>query len=99
MGRGERQSYCYLITNKESTDKLAILAKSTNGFVIAQRDLETRGPGDFLGKEQSGHINKVLLTVGRTWEWESNWLELSELCEAKRMLPTEFPVSLGAGCT
>ena len=62
VGRGERQSYCYLITNKESTDKLAILAESTNGFVIAQRDLETRGPGDFLGKEQSGHINKVTLT-------------------------------------
>jgi RecG-like helicase len=62
VGRGERQSYCYLITNKESTDKLAILAKSTNGFVIAQRDLETRGPGDFLGKEQSGFINKVTLT-------------------------------------
>jgi hypothetical protein len=60
VGRGARQSYCYLVTpHEEATSKLSILAQSANGFAVAQRDLEMRGQGDVCGKKQSGHPVKV----------------------------------------
>ncbi len=57
VGRGEIKSYCFLLTNstaETSRERLEILTKSSNGFEIAQRDYDLRGPGDYLGKRQSG---------------------------------------------
>lgn len=57
VGRGSVQSYCFLLTSsdaQETLDRLSILCKSQDGFEIAQRDLELRGPGEFLGTRQSG---------------------------------------------
>ena len=57
VGRGEAQSYCALITqtaNNEVKKRLDIMTKTNNGFVISQKDLEFRGPGEFLGVRQSG---------------------------------------------
>lgn len=57
VGRGEEQSYCFLINQSSSIDirkKLDIMTKTNNGFIISQRDLELRGPGEFLGVKQSG---------------------------------------------
>jgi len=57
VGRGESQSYCALITqtsNSEVKKRLDIMTKTNNGFVISQKDLELRGPGEFLGTRQSG---------------------------------------------
>jgi ATP-dependent DNA helicase RecG len=57
IGRGEHKSYCILITSdqsKETSAKLAILEKTSNGFEIAEADWELRGPGDLLGTAQSG---------------------------------------------
>jgi len=39
---------------QDAKDRLDIIVKSTDGFVIAQRDLEIRGPGEYLGERQSG---------------------------------------------
>jgi ATP-dependent DNA helicase RecG len=60
VGRGEHKSYCALISRAENDDaeeRLRALEKSDNGFVLAEKDLELRGPGDFLGTRQSGLPN------------------------------------------
>jgi ATP-dependent DNA helicase RecG len=57
VGRGEHQSYCILISDAaegESAQRLQALETNTDGFALAQIDLELRGPGDFLGTRQSG---------------------------------------------
>lgn len=57
VGRGEKQSSCYLLTeskNPQARRRLEILASTTDGFAIAEKDLEMRGPGEFLGKRQHG---------------------------------------------
>lgn len=57
VGRGESQSYCALITGSSSSEvkqRLNIMTKTNNGFIISQHDLELRGPGEFLGTRQSG---------------------------------------------
>ena len=57
IGRGEQQSYCFLFTSSDSSSgkqRLKALASSENGFKIAEKDLELRGPGQFFGTRQSG---------------------------------------------
>jgi ATP-dependent DNA helicase RecG len=53
VGRGTRASYCILVSDKEK-DRLTVFAKTRDGFDVAERDLEIRGPGEFLGTRQSG---------------------------------------------
>ncbi len=57
VGRGEHQSYCLLIADSE-TDvagaRLKALEDTNDGFVLAEKDLELRGPGEFFGRRQSG---------------------------------------------
>jgi len=60
VGRGEHASYCALISRTEIPDvreRLEILAGTNDGFVLAEKDLELRGPGDFFGTRQSGLPN------------------------------------------
>jgi ATP-dependent DNA helicase RecG len=57
IGRGEHKSYCILLTDgksAEAMEKLAVMEKTSDGFVIAEEDLRLRGPGDVLGTMQSG---------------------------------------------
>lgn len=57
VGRGEDQSYCYLILNSQSETSIAraeIMESTSDGFLIAEEDLKLRGPGDILGKRQHG---------------------------------------------
>jgi ATP-dependent DNA helicase RecG len=58
VGRGAEKSYCILLTSDKKTviaeERLGIMAKTSNGFVIAEKDLELRGPGELLGTRQSG---------------------------------------------
>jgi ATP-dependent DNA helicase RecG len=57
VGRGEYPSYCILISDATEGDgikRLQALENSTDGFALAQIDLEMRGPGDFFGTRQSG---------------------------------------------
>ncbi|HTP00355.1 MAG TPA: ATP-dependent DNA helicase RecG [Anaerolineales bacterium] len=58
VGRGSEQSYCLLIPtheDKAENDRLQAMAESNDGFVLAERDLQQRGPGEFLGTRQSGY--------------------------------------------
>ncbi|MET0212340.1 MAG: ATP-dependent DNA helicase RecG [Vicinamibacterales bacterium] len=58
VGRGAHQSYCVLLyqapLSESGRERLKALTDSTDGFVIAERDLALRGPGDFFGTRQSG---------------------------------------------
>ncbi len=57
VGRNNLQSYCVLVSQASSQDTLArlnIMTQTNDGFVIAEKDLEIRGPGEFLGLRQSG---------------------------------------------
>jgi ATP-dependent DNA helicase RecG len=57
IGRGEHKSYCVLLSSDESEEtsrKLSVLEKTSNGFEIADADWDMRGPGDLLGTAQSG---------------------------------------------
>ena len=58
VGRGAVASHCVLLykapLSKTATKRLGVLRDSTDGFVIAQRDLEIRGPGEILGTRQTG---------------------------------------------
>lgn len=60
VGRGDSQSYCIFVCNSRSDsakERLEILKTSNNGFEIAAKDLELRGPGEFLGIRQSGELS------------------------------------------
>ncbi|MFS0643532.1 ATP-dependent DNA helicase RecG [Siminovitchia sp. 179-K 8D1 HS] len=57
VGRGSGQSYCILLAdpkNEVGKERMKIMTETNDGFVLSERDLELRGPGDFFGKKQSG---------------------------------------------
>ncbi len=58
VGRSQFQSYCILIPDTPDAaenERLTAMVETNDGFVLAQRDLEQRGPGEFLGTRQSGY--------------------------------------------
>ena len=57
VGRGQWQSYCILLSDNdtpETRERLRYFCQTTDGFKIAEKDLELRGPGDFFGQRQHG---------------------------------------------
>jgi len=57
VGRGELKSYCILISDPKGEvgkERMRIMTETNNGFELAEKDLQLRGPGDFFGKKQSG---------------------------------------------
>ncbi|MDR1669165.1 MAG: ATP-dependent DNA helicase RecG [Oscillospiraceae bacterium] len=55
VGRGKRESHCVLFMQSESArERLAVMKRENDGFVIAEEDLRLRGPGDFFGSRQHG---------------------------------------------
>jgi ATP-dependent DNA helicase RecG len=94
VGRGAEKSYCILLTSprlgKEARERMNILTETNNGFKIAEKDLELRGPGDIEGTRQSGLLNFKIENIVQDREW----LELAreramELLEKDPELVTE----------
>jgi ATP-dependent DNA helicase RecG len=58
VGRGTAASACLLVTHghlsAEARERIEVMVRTEDGFVIAEKDLELRGPGDFFGTRQSG---------------------------------------------
>lgn len=57
VGRGEHQSFCVLLADpksEEGKERMVSMTETNDGFILAEKDLELRGPGDFFGKKQSG---------------------------------------------
>lgn len=83
VGRGESQSYCILLyqspLSETARERLRAMYETTDGFEIARRDLDIRGPGEFLGMRQSGRLllrfahldNESLLQAARQ---SAQWL-------------------------
>ena len=68
VGRSSLPSYCFLVCNpkaisEDGKERLKIMRETNDGFVIAEKDLEIRGPGDFIGKEQSGFLSMHFATL------------------------------------
>lgn len=69
VGRGAAKSYCLLLTgyalSEDAAERLAVMEQSSDGFVIAEKDLELRGPGEFLGTRQSGVPELAVANLAR----------------------------------
>ena len=68
VGRNELQSYCVLVSgsrSQETRERLAIMTQTNDGFVIAEKDLQLRGPGEFLGTRQSGLPDLIISDIVR----------------------------------
>jgi ATP-dependent DNA helicase RecG len=63
VGRSNLKSTCILISKKEDIERLNILSKENDGFKLAEYDLLQRGPGDFLGVDQSGYFEFKYLNL------------------------------------
>ena len=78
VGRGQEKSFCYLLAgyarSHESSHRLKVMEETTDGFVIAEEDLKLRGPGQFLGTQQSGLPDFRLAEIVR----DSHLLQLAK---------------------
>jgi ATP-dependent DNA helicase RecG len=67
VGRGAEKSYCILLTGaklgNDARERIKIMTSTNNGFEIAEKDLELRGPGDIEGTRQSGVLNFKLASI------------------------------------
>ncbi len=80
VGRSSLQSYCVLVSSsrsQETRERLNIMTQTNDGFVIAEKDLQLRGPGEFLGTRQSGLPDLIISDIIR----DAKILELAR-CEA-----------------
>ena len=80
VGRGKLESWCFLLS--ESGNKLRVLCETNDGFEVARKDLEQRGPGDLTGTRQSGEAMPGLLAGSGT-------LLLDEVAQAVRTLESD----------
>lgn len=73
VGRGSEKSFCILLTsnklNNDALERLKTMVATTDGFKIAEKDLELRGPGDIEGTRQSGMLNFKLANILTDREW------------------------------
>lgn len=68
VGRSNLQSYCVISTatkSQETRQRLEIMTQTNDGFIIAEKDLEIRGPGEFLGVRQSGIPDLIISDIVR----------------------------------
>jgi len=80
VGRGGGQSWCYLLgeaTTPESEARLAALERTTDGFELAEVDLDIRGEGTVLGTRQKGHSDLKLASLRRDREWVARAREVA----------------------
>ncbi len=85
VGRSRYQSYCILIPDTPDAaenERLAAMVESNDGFVLAQRDLEQRGPGEFLGTRQAGYSELRLANLTDVHLIEKARQHAQELFEA-----------------
>lgn len=89
VGRGLKQSACVLMysspLSERGKQRLAILRETNSGFVIAQKDLEMRGPGELLGTRQTGLMQMRIADIVRDESW------LNEVSDASRYILQNHP--------
>ncbi|MGR9107463.1 MAG: ATP-dependent DNA helicase RecG [Gammaproteobacteria bacterium] len=89
VGRGSSASFCVLLyqapLSKQARERLSILRATHDGFRIAEKDLELRGPGDVLGTRQTGQIQFKLADLGR------DRLLMEHAVAAAQRIQSEYP--------
>jgi ATP-dependent DNA helicase RecG len=89
VGRGPGESHCVLMyqapLSENAKERLSILRESNDGFLIAERDLELRGPGEFLGVRQAGQIQFRIAELAR------DGALLPKVKEAAETLLSDYP--------
>jgi ATP-dependent DNA helicase RecG len=72
VGRGQDKSYCILMTgvelSKEAKKRMGTMVETTDGFEIAEVDLQLRGPGDLMGTQQSGILDLKIADLSKDGE-------------------------------
>ena len=66
VGRNSFDSYCILVTDRE-TERLEIMEKTSDGFVLAEEDFKLRGSGDLFGTRQSGDMNFKIANITKDY--------------------------------
>lgn len=99
VGRGEHQSFCILFNNSRSEvskERMKVMEQTTDGFVISEKDLELRGPGDFFGTRQHGIPELKIANLYRDLEILKKAQEVAlKLLEKDRLLVEPENVRLG----
>jgi len=87
VGRGYQESFCILLYQSPLTDiakiRLAAIRESNDGFDIAQKDLEIRGPGEVLGTKQTGVMNLRVADLERDKDFLENIVVIADELLAK----------------
>ncbi len=95
VGRGSEQSFCILLTgsktSNEARERINIMCTTDNGFIIAEKDLELRGPGDIEGTRQSGALNFKLASIVN----DKELLEKAKV-EAENLLNEDIELNLAS---
>ncbi|MFY7964773.1 MAG: ATP-dependent DNA helicase RecG [Chitinophagaceae bacterium] len=93
VGRGSEKSFCILLTGSkssvESRERINIMCQTNDGFKIAEKDLELRGPGDIEGTRQSGALSFKLASIVN----DKEILELAKF-EADQLLSNDIEITL-----
>lgn len=93
VGRGSDKSYCVLLTSTkvsvDARERIGIMCNTNDGFKIAEKDLELRGPGDIEGTRQSGALNFKLASIVN----DKQLLELAKY-EAEKLLEEDVELSM-----
>ena len=82
VGRGRSQGWCVFMSDEADNERLDIISHTTDGFVIAEKDMEMRGMGEFIGTKQSGEDKYVSIILSS----QENWDMYSRLKEDARAL-------------
>lgn len=93
VGRSTLQSYCYLVpsTSKQPSRRLRELERSNDGFYLAEKDLELRGPGEIYGRAQHGALNLAFAHITDTRLLKRVQMAARQLLENHGNL-ADFPV-------
>jgi ATP-dependent DNA helicase RecG len=80
VGRGSEQSWCYLVSDSDTPEaeaRLGALVESTDGFALAEVDLELRGEGTIMGERQKGRSDLRLASLRRDKDWVARAREVA----------------------
>ena len=92
VGRGDQESYCLLMyqtpLSNMSKQRLSILRESNDGFIIAEKDLELRGPGDVMGTRQTGLMQFKIANL------ERDITLLDQVQDAANLISSQYPHSI-----
>jgi ATP-dependent DNA helicase RecG len=92
VGRGSKESFCILLYSDKISEvgkkRLSLVRESQDGFYLAQKDLEIRGAGDILGKEQSG------ISTFRTFDINEYYDNYDKVAQLAKLLENKYPTEV-----